>query len=85
MSDRIALLEQRVADLEAECAGLAAVSAMLLHTVGEQLDIEPEQSAEIVSAVRKRWPDVSAEQIEKITHGLLLLWFSPGRRPHETN
>ncbi len=85
MSDRLALLEQRVADLEAECAGLAAVSTMLLLTVGDRMDIEPEQNAEIIDAVRKRWPDVSVEQIEKITHGLLLLWFAPGRRPHETS
>lgn len=85
MSDRLALLEQRVADLEAECAGLATIGAMLLVTVANELDVEPEQSAEIIAAVRKRWPGVSVEQIEKITHGLLLLSFSPGRRPHETS
>jgi len=78
MSDRLALLEQRVADLEAECAGLAAFS-----TVCNTMEIEPDESARFIEAARQRWPEVSADRIEKVTHGLLLLGYGPGLRPHE--
>ena len=83
MTDRLAALGQRIADLESEFAGLVTICTVLLRTVGDQMDFEPEELSKIFADVHSRWPEVTIEQIEKITHGLLLLYASPSHRPHE--
>lgn len=86
MSDqRLADLEQRVKDLEVECAGLAVCCAILFETVQSDLDVDPEVWAGFISAARKRWPELATDDIERVMHGLLLLWSGRGRPRHEGN
>lgn len=79
MSDRLALLEQRVADLEAECAGLSVLAFMFLETSINGTLMEDIETDTLVGWVSNRWPDVPEEEIRRISGSLLLLWGNRGK------
>lgn len=79
MSDRLALLEQRVADLEAECAGLSVLSLMFLETAINGTLMEDVETDALVGYVAKRWPEVPEDEIRRISGSLVLLWGTRGQ------
>lgn len=79
MSDRIALLEQRVAELERESAAHMAIIVMLLSK--SRGGVEREAWEDAFDAAAARWGEIGLDDITRTTREIIGAALRQGGRP----